>query len=467
MSDLPLPPGASMHCYGDDLDRFASDVFSFARRRAAEDLGGVGLGHPRSRVELDELSGRATTVTADGLGADEVLRLFTEVVEPACLSVDFPRYLAFVPGAPTEVAVLADLVVSACAMYAGSWQEGAGAVWAENQALRWLADLAGMPESAGGCFVAGGTNGNLSALVAARAAARSRSDGAEAGRAVIVAGESSHSSIRAACTVMDADLVTVPGLRLEGDALAATLAGLDGPVRERVVAVVATAGSTNLGLVDDLASVADVCGREGLWLHVDGAYGAAALAAPSVRARFDGIERADSFIVDPHKWLFAPNDACALLYRDPHGARRAHTQHAAYLEVLATEEEWNPSDFAIHLTRRARGLPFWFSLAAHGTAAYTAAVERCLDVVREAAEFVRTTPGLSLVCEPELSVLAFRRDGWSAADYSAWSDAQLRDGTSFVVPSSHDGEPILRFCVVNPRTTVDDLRSILESLAQE
>ena len=457
-----VPEGAAMHCYGDELDRFASDVFAFARRRASADLGGVGLGRPRTREELDNAAAHDPVVTARGLGADEVLRLFTEVVEPSCLSVDFPRYLAFVPGAPTEVSILADLVVSACAMYAGSWQEGAGAVWAENQALRWLADLAGLPPEAGGCFVAGGTNGNLSALVAARAAAREVRPDLRGRRAIVLAGEASHSSVASACGVMDAELVLVRGERLSGDGLSAALA--DPAIAARAVAVVATAGSTNLGLVDDLASVADVCDRHSLWLHVDGAYGGAALAVPAMQPRFAGIEKASSFIVDPHKWLFAPYDACALLYRDPDVARRAHTQHAAYLEPLASEREWNPSDFAVHLTRRARGLPFWFSLVAHGTEAYAAAVERCIDVVREAAMVVEATPGLSLVAPPELSVLAFRRDGWSGAQYAAWSDEQLRTGASFVVPSAHDGAPMLRCCVVNPRTTIDDLRAVLSSL---
>jgi glutamate/tyrosine decarboxylase-like PLP-dependent enzyme len=449
-----------MHCYGESLDDFATSVFAFARARAAEDLGGVGLGIGRTPAELDAAGG--TTVTAEGLGADEVLRIFTEVVEPACLSVDFPRYLAFVPAAPTEVAILADLVVSACSMYGGSWQEGAGAVWAENQALRWLADLAGLPPEAGGCFVAGGTSGNLSALVAARHSARHDGRLAPSARPVVVAGTASHSSVRSAADVMDAELVVVPGERLDGAALAEVLARPE--LAGRVVAVVATAGSTNLGRVDDLATVADACAAAGVWLHVDGAYGGAALAAPSARPRFAGIERADSFIVDPHKWLFAPYDCCALLYRDPELGRRAHTQHAAYLEVLADGAPWNPSDFAIHLTRRARGLPFWFSLAAYGTDAYALAVEHCLGVVREAAALVKASSRLSLVCEPELSVLAFRREGWTADDYARWSDDQLRTGASFVVPSAHDGEPILRLCVVNPRTTLDDLAGILASL---
>lgn len=453
----------NMHRYDPDVDAFATAAFDFARRRASADSSDeLRLGTPRTRDELDALAG--PTVTAAGLGEGEVLRLFATVLEPACLSIDFPRYLAFVPAAPTETSVIADLVVSACSIYGGSWLEGGGAVWAENQALRWLADLAGFPATAGGCFVSGGTMGNLSALVAARAAAFARRGGRPDGGWVLVAGESSHSSVRTAASVMDCDLVVVPGDRLTGAALAPVLASLG----ERCFAVVATAGSTNLGLVDDLDSVASVASEAGAWLHVDAAYGGAALAAPSARDRFAGIERADSFVVDPHKWLFAPFDACALVYRDPSLARAAHAQHAGYLDVLtelAEAGEWNPSDYAIHLSRRARGVPFWFSLAAYGTDAYATAVETCLAHARAAAELVKASPYLDLELEPELSVVVFRRRGWSGEDYEAWSHRMLVSGQAFVVPTEHAGEPVLRLCIVNPRTTVADLRLVLDSLA--
>ncbi|MFP5317726.1 MAG: pyridoxal phosphate-dependent decarboxylase family protein [Acidimicrobiia bacterium] len=451
-----------MHRYDAGMDELAEAVFAFALRRARADAGpgGVPLGHPQSPEALDAAAGR--TITPEGIGAAEALRVFADVLEPACLSSDSPRYLAFVPTAPSEVSILADLVVSACSIYAGSWLEGAGAVWAENQALRWLADLAGLPPSTGGCFVSGGTNGNLSALVTARNAATVAL--AEAGRSrpprwAVVVSDGTHSSVHSAADVMDADLLVIPGDRLTGDGLAPVLAA-EG---QRVAAVVATAGTTNLGLVDDLDGVAAACEEADVWLHVDAAYGGAALAAPSVRSRFAGVERADSLIVDPHKWLFAPFDVCALLYRNPVLARAAHVQHAAYLDVLYGDA-WNPSDYAVHLTRRARGLPFWFSLAAHGTDAYAEAVEAGLRVTREAADLVRDAPHLELVVEPELSVLAFRRSGWEAEDYVAWSDRMLQSGLAFVVPSSHAGRPMLRLCVVNPRTTLDDMRMIFDSL---
>ena len=189
--------------------------------------------------------------------------------------------------------------------------------------------------------------------------------------------EETHSSVAHTLrTVMDCDVVVVPGDargRLTGAALRATVDALPETTRDGVFAVVATGGSTNLGVVDDIAGIADVTAEHGWWLHVDGAYGGAALAAPSVRDRFAGVERADSFIVDPHKWLFAPFDCCALLYREPALARAAHTQRAGYLDVLTETPDWNPTDYSVGLTRRARGLPFWFSLVVNGTDAYTAA----------------------------------------------------------------------------------------------
>ena len=188
------------------------------------------------------------------------------------------------------------------------------------------------------------------------------------------------------------------------------------------------------------------------------------LCAPSVRHLYEGIERAGSLVVDPHKWLFAPFDCCALIYRDPEVARAAHTQKAGYLDILTEGEDINPSDYAVGLTRRARGLPFWFSLATHGTAAYTAAVERTLEVTRFAAAEIERREHLELLRAPDLSVVVFRRVGWTPQHYQWWSDQLLRTGTAFVVPTTHEGETVTRFAVVNPRTTEDDIRLVLDSM---
>src|SRR5262245_60204341 len=275
------------------------------------------LDGPRTPTELRAMAGR--TVTAKGIGGLEALRIFADVLAPACISTDHPRFLSFVPAAPTEASILFDLVVGASSIYGGSFLEGAGAVFAENEALRWVADLAGFPHEAGGVFVSGGTAGNLASLIVARYRWRERTDGAfERTRGVVLASSGAHSSVAAAARVMDVDVIDVPADdngRMGRDELLTVVDQLHPTERSRVFAVVATAGTTNAGVVDDLDGAADAAVEVGAWFHVDGAYGGAALAAPSVRHRFAGVERADGFIVDPHKWLFAPFDCCALVYR--------------------------------------------------------------------------------------------------------------------------------------------------------
>jgi glutamate/tyrosine decarboxylase-like PLP-dependent enzyme len=285
---------------------------------------------------------------------------------------------------------------------------------------------------------------------------------------LIVTSTGAHSSVVASAQVMDAEVVAVEADargRASGGAMAAGVAALPVVDQARVAALVATAGTTNVGVIDDLAGIGEVAAGLGTWYHVDAAYGGAAMAAPSSRARFDGIELADSFVVDPHKWLFAPFDCAALLYREPALARATHTQHAEYLDAVTERPDWNPSDYAFHLSRRARGLPFWFSLAAHGTAAYQRAIETTLDVARIAAELVIGADHTELVLEPSLSIVVFRRKGWSHEQYYAWSDQILDDGLAFVVPTSWAGETVLRFCFVNPLTTPADVQVILDSLA--
>ena len=450
-----------MHEFNQEVEDLAHEIldYSLDRLKLNPPLDG-----PQTEAELFEKAGN--TISAQGLGGQKALELFKEVLAPACISTDHPRYLAFIPSAPSEHANLFDLVVGSTALYGGSWMEGAGAVFAENQALRWIADLAGLPQSAGGVFVQGGTNGNLSALVAARMAAREKHP--DVTRWVVACSKEAHSSISSAADVMDVLVLKVPtneAGKLTGAQVEASIAEyLANNPGHGVFAIVATAGTTNLGIIDDLASVATVAKKLDIWFHVDGAYGLAALCAPSVREKFNGVEHADSLIVDPHKWLFAPFDACALIYRNPEIAKKAHTQHASYLDTLETNNEWNPSDYAIHLTRRARGLPFWFSLAANGTDEYTRAMEQTLDVARHAATLIKNHPNLELLLEPELSVVAFTRKGWSLAEYERWSEQLLKDQIGFVVPSSHKGQPILRFAIVNPWTKESDIEAILETL---
>ena len=443
-------------------EKLLRSVTDWSLRRLVE-----GVDPRRRNRSAAELSGAlGETVVPAGIGGHEALRLFTDVIVPATRAQDNPMNLAYVPAAPTEAALVFDLAVSAANIFSGTWEAGAGAVAAENQALAWLASLAGWPATAGGCFVSGGTVGNLSALVAARERARARHGDDLPRRWSFAATAEVHSSIRAAARVLDCDVLEVPvddQGRMTGEALASTFGRSD---LEGVFGVVASAGTTNAGVIDDLAGIADVCQAHDLWMHVDGAYGAAALVAPSVVDRFAGIEHADSFVVDPHKWLFAPYDCCALIYRAPGYGASAHSQFAGYLETL-DRAEWNPADYAVHLSRRARGLPFWFSLATYGTDRYREAVETVLATTRAVADEVRARPNLQLVMQPELSVLLFERSGWEMADYERWSAQHDEAGTLACAPTRWQGRPVLRFCFINPDTAVGEVASVLDSLGND
>jgi len=448
-----------VHKFTPEVEELANEILAYSLERLKSD---PPLDGPRSAEDLFAEVGN--TITERGLGGRAALGVFTEVLAKACISTDHPRNLAFIPSAPSEYANLFDLVVGASALYGGSWQEGAGAVFAENQALRWLSDLAGLPESAGGVFVQGGTIGNLSALVTAREDTREKFP--DVTRWAIACSAEAHSSIATAAKIMDVELVKIEprsDLRIHGDDIAAVIDDYHRTNAGRICAVVATSGTTNLGVIDDLVGAAKAAHDRNIWFHVDGAYGLAGLCAPSVRPLFAGVELCDSFIVDPHKWLFAPYDACALVYRNPEIARTTHTQHATYLESLH-DGSWSPSDYAIQLTRRTRGLPFWFSLAAAGTDAYRDAVEESITVAKSAAELISAHPRLELFRKPDLSIVAFTRTGWSRDDYQKWSDQLLEDQIGFVTPSSHQGQTILRFAIVNPWTTMADIEIILATL---
>jgi len=397
---------------------------------------------------------------------DQVLGVYTSVIAPAVISADSPRFLGFIPAAPTKASLLFDMLISCASIQGISWLEAAGAIHAENQVLRLIADRAGLPEQAGGCFVSGGSAGNLSSLVVAREVAKREAGPPAAGRRWRVAvSEDAHSSITNALRIleMDALIVQADDHRLTGAGLRAAIAA-DGDPRS-LAAVVATSGTTNAGIIDDLAGVADVAREHGLWFHVDGAYGGAGLFAPSIRSRYDGIEHADSFIVDPHKWLFAPFDCAALLYRNPSVARSVHKQDASYLDVIHDRPgEWNPTDYAYHLTRRARGLPLWFSLAVYGVDAYSEAIETAIELARQTAAEIRTRDHLELIREPSLGVVLFRRRGWDSAQYTRWADQLLTDQVAFIPPSAWEGETVARFAFLHPDTSMDLVRQILDRM---
>ncbi len=443
---------AAMHDPEDPTTRAAIEAcLDIVRRRGAD--ADPPIGATADAADLDAALRGA--ITFDGLGVDAAVGLVRDVIDPAVVALDSPRFVALIPAAPTLAAKAFDAVVATMTYSPESWLEAAGAIAAENQVLRLLADAAGLPSGAGGCFTSGGSAANLAGL----AVARDRGHGAGS---VVLVSSAAHASVARAAHLLGIEVRDVQADdrgRLLGAAVGDALGSTP-----NVSAVVASAGTTNAGVIDDLDGIADACERHGVWFHVDAAYGGGALLAPSVRPRFHGIERADSIVIDPHKWLFSTLDCGALLYRRPELAVATFRQEASYLELLHADGGWNPSDYAFHLTRRARGLPLWFSLVVHGTSAYVDAIERALALTRSAAEMIRSTPGVTLLNDPDLSVLLFARDGWVEADYLVWARRLLDDGIAFVVPSRWHGEVVGRAVFLHPSTSIELFESILAAM---
>ncbi len=431
-------------------------------RLALEETPIDGFG---DRVEMQEaLEGLISNEPKDPA---EVLGIYEKYLSETVLSADSPRFFGFIPAAPTKASLLFDMVVSAASLQGCSWLEAAGAVMAENQALRTMADIAGMPQSAGGTFVSGGSAGNLSALVVARDTARAqrKAHGQPLYPLQVVVSDQAHSSIQNALNIVDMGAIVVPTAdgRMTRNDLELGLAGQD---LSNVVAIIATAGTTNAGIIDQLDAAADVAEKNGWWFHVDGAYGGAGMLDPEKRTMYQGIERVDSLVMDPHKWWFAPFDSAALLYQDPHLAKGVHTQDASYLDVIHTSDltEFNPSDLAYHLTRRARGMALWFSLAVNGLDAYRDAVVAGNQMARYAAEQIKSNPNLELIHEPDLSVVLFRRQGWTAENYDKWSTDLLDQQVAFVTSSSWRGETVGRLVFLHPGTTSAMVDEVLAEL---
>ncbi len=455
-----------MHNVDINLVEMTLDVMKYVISRITDTS--PELGKPKKEEELKKLTGE--TITPKGIGGEKAFRLFRDVLVKATVPIDHPRHLAFVPAAPTRSAIMFDLVTSASNIHGAYWMEGAGGIFCENEAMRWLVSLTGLPKGAFGVFTSGGTAANLSAMVTAREHWRKNREHLNK-KGLIMTSVGAHSSIMAMAKVIDVDILFVATEDLMTSAhLKNEIDALNADQRQRLFAVVATGGTTNAGIVDDLEGIAKVCEEQKLWFHIDAAYGGGALVADSVRHLFKGVEKADSITIDPHKWFFSPYDCGAIIYKNPDLAKEAHSQEGSYLDIFKDEgaQGFNPADYQIQLTRRLRGLPLWFSLATHGTDRYKWAVERGITLANLAGSYIEKHPKLELVRQPSLSCVLFRRKGWTPEQYRNWTYKNHREGVALVVPTKWKTrdtvETVARFCFINPDTTEEDIKVILDTM---
>ncbi len=386
-------------------------------------------------------------------------------VFPNNLHVDHPRFFAFVPGPGNFVSTMADALASGFNIFNGTWLGGSAAAAVELSVIDWFRNFCGFPESAGGLFVSGGSAANLTALHAARAAKL----GGRIDKGTIYFSDQTHYSVERALRVIGfaaAQFRKIPSdesFRLPMEALRKRIAE-DRAAGLQPFCVVANAGTTNTGAVDPLPDLADLCAEEGIWLHADGAYGAAAIICERGREKLAGLDRVDSLSLDPHKWLFQPFECGCVLVRDFDQLRSAFRLMPEYMrDVHRNTAETNPADYGVQLSRGFRALKVWLSVNTFGLAAFRDAVTRGFELAEFAERELRRRPSCEILSPAEMAIVAFRF-GTDDAVQTRLVDQMLADGFAFLTSTTLKGVTALRLCTINPRTTEDDIVRTIDRL---
>jgi glutamate/tyrosine decarboxylase-like PLP-dependent enzyme len=395
----------------------------------------------------------------------ELLAQLQKDVFPNNLHVDHPRFFAFVPGPGNFVSTMADALASGFNVFNGTWLGGSAAAAIELTVIDWFRRFCGFPETAGGLFVSGGSVANLTALHAARRLKL----GDQIQGATIYFSDQTHYSIERALRVIgfapeqcrkipSDDRFQLPLESLRASIRSDKSAGL------RPFCVIANAGTTNTGAVDPLSDLADLCAEEKLWLHADGAYGAAAVICDRGREKLAGLDRVDSLSLDPHKWLFQPFECGCVLVREAAHLKSAFQLMPEYMrDVHRNPAETNPADYGIQLTRGFRALKVWLSMNTFGLTAFRDAVTRGFELAEFAEKELRARRDCELLSPAEMGIVAFRF-GKEDERQTKLVDQMLRDGFAFLTSTTLKGKIALRLCTINPRTTEDDIVQTVDRL---
>jgi glutamate/tyrosine decarboxylase-like PLP-dependent enzyme len=425
-----------------------------------------------SRAELEPLLREPPP--EHGRPAGEVMERALRDVLPVAGRVDHPRFFAFVPSAPTWPGVVADFLAAGFNTFQGTWLGSSGPSQLEVVVTDWIREWVGYPETGGGLFTSGGSAASLDALVAAR-----EHHGAPDRPAVFMS-DQSHSALERAARIVGVrpegvrKVASDDQYRIRMHALAEDVAKARSEGFEPI-AVCANAGATNTGAVDPLDELADFCAREGIWLHVDGAYGGFAVLTEEGKALLKGLDRADSITLDAHKWLFQPFEAGCLMVKDVRTLDAAFSVHPEYLQdTRLGMEHVNFADRGLQLTRSFRALKVWMSVQTFGMAAFREAVGRGIRLAHRAGEYIKASRRLQLLSPPSLGVVCFRANPLGATlDEAALErfneEVQSRviaDGTAMMSSTRLKGMYALRFCIMAHTTTWEDVERTLKALEE-
>ncbi|MCH7546248.1 MAG: aminotransferase class I/II-fold pyridoxal phosphate-dependent enzyme [Planctomycetes bacterium] len=440
-----------------------------------EQFQSVGKGpaiSKRTRRDMHELLHEP--VPAAPSDASAVLKRVTDEIFGNFAPLDHPRFFAFVPGPINFISVMAEALAAAHNPFMGSWLVSSGPTQIELTVIDWLRQMCGLPETAGGLFVSGGSIANLSAIAAAR---HVKLAGDMTG-SVIYCSRETHSSIDRAINVLGfkpeqlRHIDTDVGFRVDVDELERAIE-TDRTAGLRPFMIIANAGTTNTGAIDPLETIADLCQSNDLWFHVDGAYGAPTMLTDKGKTLLAGIERADSITLDPHKWLFQPYEIGCLLLRDRTLLIDTFHIFKDYMQdVIGEAEEVNLRDYGIQLTRNFRALKLWMSIQVFGMDAFRGAVKHGLRMAEFAGELLQSPERKDrweIITPPDLGIITFRYLPEAMTDEKAIDafnlkliDAMYADGYAMVSSTTLHNRPVLRLCPINPRTTEDDIRGTIE-----
>ena len=408
----------------------------------------------------------------DGRPAEEVLKRAAREILPFAVRNDHPRFFGFIPSSPTWPGVLADFMAAGYHVNQCTWLTSSGPSQLELVVIDWIRRWLGYPESAGGLFTSGGSAASVDAFVAAREAA------GHPERATVYMSDQSHSAhIRAAriIGVRPECIRMIPvdeHFRLDMESLTRRVAE-DRAAGFHPIAVCANAGAASTGAIDPLEAMADYCEAEGIWLHVDAAYGGFAIVTEKGKRLLRGIERADSIGLDAHKWFFQPYEAGSLLVKDIRTLERAFAvKHDVLQDTIWGAKHPNFSDRGLQLSRSVRALKVWVSIQTFGMAAFRDAVSRGMDLALRAEEHVRASANLELSNPASLGIVCFRVNPANAGlDEQALEKINRTvlarvfwDDRAFISSTLCHGTFALRLCIVNHTTTWDDVRETLEAI---
>ncbi len=430
------------------------------------------VGRKTSRAELQKNFGGAIPESPGDVS--EIVGSLKEQLFANMLHVDHPRFFAFVPGPNNFVSVMAEALAAGFNTFTGTWFAGSGPAQVELTVIDWLRQICGLPETAGGLFVSGGSMANLTGL----AVGRNEKLGDDAAGAVAYVGDQCHSSVARALRVLGiaSDAIrAIPSdrdYRLSVNALKDAVAG-DRAAGRRPFCLVANAGTTNTGAVDPLRELADLCRSEALWFHIDGAYGAPAILTGKGRSALEGLELADSLSLDPHKWLFQSFEAGCVLVRDRSLLLRTFQVMPEYLrDTEGGTEEVNLGNYGVQLTRSFRALKLWLSLRTFGLESFRKAIARGIDIAEIAQRELESIEEWEIVTPARLAVVTFRYSprGMNGESVDALQgrmvEAMLADGYALATSTVLSGRPVLRLCTINPRTTDREIRETVRRMTE-